>query len=69
MSTDVAQLQLCMIQHLKELCGKPIAPEEIARLLIKCFAVVQECFAKTAVHWDKLASPVCVASFHSTYVR
>ena len=56
MTTDLNTSHLWMIQHLKELAGMSIRPEEIGRLLIQCFAVVQECFASTAALFDDLSN-------------
>jgi len=59
MTTELNQLHLSMIQHLMALSGPSSLPEETARLLIQCFAVVQERFATVAVEWDRMAREVC----------
>ena len=59
-TTDMVLPHLFMIQHLEELSGMSIRPGEIARLLIQCFDVVQECFRAIAQQWDENANgPVC----------
>jgi hypothetical protein len=52
-TTDLNQLHLSMIHHIKRLLGTPV---ESTQLLIKCFIVVQECFGATALSWDKDAA-------------
>jgi len=51
-TTDLNRPHLRMIQHLKELSGGSIQPEEIGRLMAQCFVVVQDCFRVTAESWD-----------------
>ena len=66
MTTDLNRSHLWMIQHVKELSGQSILPEEIGRLLIQYFVVVQECFTATAAGWDESANgPVCCKILHS----
>jgi hypothetical protein len=48
MTTDLNRSHLWMIQRLKELSGMSIQPEEIGRLLLQWFVVVQECFSEIA---------------------
>jgi hypothetical protein len=56
MTTGLNKMHLSMIQHLKQLSGTSIQPEEFTQLLIKCFAAIQECFTATAVRWDAYAN-------------
>ena len=56
MTAGLNRSHLWMIQHLKELSGMSIQPEEIGRLLIQYFVVVQECFKSTATWWDTLSN-------------
>jgi len=59
-TTELNQLHLSMIRHLMALSESSSPPEETVRLLIQCFAVVQDNFATAAVHLDELAiGPVC----------
>jgi hypothetical protein len=65
MTSGLNQSHLWMIQHLKELSGKPIQPEEIGRLLTQYFVVVQECFTVAAELLDDEATgSVCGRKFH-----
>ena len=60
LTTDLNQLHLSMILHLKQLSGTSIQPKEITQLLIKCFVMIQEYCTATAVCWDeRAANPVC----------
>ena len=64
-TTDLNRSHLWLIQHLKELSGTIIRPEEIALLLIKCFVVIQECFGETAEWWDdRVNNPVCYKTLY-----
>src|SRR5258706_8180371 len=64
-TTDLNRSHLWMIQHLKELSGLSIRPEEIGRLLVQYFVVVQECFTTTATLWDEKADgTVCCNKLH-----
>jgi len=70
MTTDLNQLHICMIRHLKKLSGMSPWSEEIARLLIKYITVVQDCFTVMATTWDEQANgPVCRSKppFRSAY--
>jgi len=52
-ATGLDQFYLCMDKHLKELFNASRRPEEIVpRLLLRWFAVAQECFAGIAEVWD-----------------
>jgi len=65
LTTDLNRSHLWMIQHLKGLSGMHIRPEEVGRLLIQHFVMVQECFTATAVVWDERANgPVCCKRLH-----
>src|SRR5258706_1042171 len=65
MTTDLNQSHLRMIQHLRELPGVSIRPEEIGRLLIQYVVVLQECFIATAMWWDDRATgTVCCQKLH-----
>jgi len=64
-TTDLNRLHLRMIQHLKELSGGSIQPEEIGRLMTQCFVVVQDCFRVTAESWDQMTTGgVCDGKLH-----
>jgi hypothetical protein len=64
-TTDLNRSHLWMIQHLKELSGRSIQPEEIGRLPTQCFVVVQECFRTAAEQLDSNAiGPVCGGKFY-----
>jgi len=52
-TTGLDQFYLCMEKHLKELSNDFTRPEEIVpRLLLRWFAMAQECFAGIAEVWD-----------------
>jgi hypothetical protein len=52
-ATGLDQFYLCMNQHLKELFKDSSPPEEIVpRLLLRWFAMAQECFAGMTEVWD-----------------
>ena len=55
-TTDLNQLHLTMVQHLRQLSGTSIPLEEIIQLLLKCFIVIQECFVVTAGYLDEMAN-------------
>jgi len=55
-TTDLNQLHLTMIQHLRQLSGTSIPLEEIIQLLLECFIVIQECFVVTAGCLDEMAN-------------
>jgi len=64
-TTDLNRPHLQMIQHLKELSGGPIQPEEIGRLMMQFFVVIQDCFRVTAESWDeRTTGGVCGGKFH-----
>ena len=63
-TTDLNRSHLWMIQHLEELSGMSVRPEEIGRLLIQYFVVIQECFTATAALWDEAAGSVCCKRLH-----
>jgi hypothetical protein len=59
-TTDLNQFHLSMIQHLKQMSGLSIRPEEIAHLAIQCFVMIQEGYTAAALEWDtKATGPVC----------
>jgi len=60
-TTGLDQFYLCMVQHLKDLFKTSIRPEEIVpRLLLRWFAMAQECFAGIAEVWGvNTGGPVC----------
>jgi hypothetical protein len=69
MTTDMNQLHLSMIHHLKQLAGMSIRLEEIAQLLIQCFVVIQEGYAATVSHWEiKAGGPVCCRKSPSIFL-
>ena len=61
-TTGLDQFYLCMDQHLKELFKTSSRPEEIVpRLLLRWFAMAQECFAGIAEVWDvNTGGTVCI---------
>lgn len=64
MTTDLNGMHLSMIQYLRQLSGTSIQPEEITKLLIKCFVAIQQCFTTTAVHWDGRANDPVYDDMH-----
>src|SRR5260221_14565665 len=60
-TTNVNQMHICMIEHLKELFATSIQAEGIvARLLLQYFVVAQECLVTSIDYWGEVASsPVC----------
>jgi len=60
-TTGLDQFYLCMVQHIKDLFKSSSRPEEIVpRLLLRWFAMAQECFAGIAEVWDvDTGGPVC----------
>jgi hypothetical protein len=56
MTTDLNRLHLSMIEHLNQLSGTSIQPEEVTQLLMKCFFVIQECFTGTAETFDRMSN-------------
>ena len=52
MTTELNQMHISMIQHLKKLSEMTIQPEKVVRLLIQCVDIVRECFATRAEDGD-----------------
>ena len=60
MTTDLNELHLSMIQHFKESPHMTTQPEDMVRLLLRCFTVVQGWYTETAGDWeDMVAGTVC----------
>ena len=65
LTTDLNRSHLWMIQHLKEISGTPIQPEEIGRIFTQYFVVTQQCFRAAAEQWDERATgTVCGIMLH-----
>ena len=60
MTSGLNQLHLSMIQHFKGSLKMATQPEEIVRLLLRCFAVVWGLYAEIADNWERnLGGTVC----------
>ena len=55
-TTDLNRSHLWMIQHLRELSGTSVQPEEIGRIFTQYFVAIQECYRVTAEWWDEESS-------------
>ena len=52
MTTDLNEFHLSMIQHFKESPKVATQPEDMVRLLLRCFSVVQGWYTETADDWE-----------------